>query len=323
MTDTRPFRFGVQARSAPDRKAWLDLGRRAEAAGYSVLTMPEHPNDQFSAIPGLAAIAGVTTELRLGQLVLTNDFKHPALLAKDYATLDVLSDGRLEMGLGAGHVGEEYVQLGLPFEGRRVRVDRLFEAVEIIRGLMGDDVFSFKGIHYQLDRLDGYPKPIQQPPPLLVGGGGTRILEFAARNADIIGVNGTTGLGSSSPDWTRSGVPGPPGGIELINTMTATAIDAKVKTIRRAAGERINDIELNIRTYMTSVADDVQAATTDMTQRLHLPDGFLDDSPFALIGPPSKLVEDLLERRERWGFSYIVVSADDLDAFAPVVAELT
>src|ERR1700733_12711351 len=139
MTHIRPFRFGVQARSAPDRKTWLDLGRRAEGAGYAVLTMPEHPNDQFSAMPGLTAIAGVTTDLRLGQLVLTNDFNHPALLAKEFATLDLLSDGRLEMGLGAGHVGEEYAQLGIPFERKGTRVDRLFEAVEIVRGLMADE----------------------------------------------------------------------------------------------------------------------------------------------------------------------------------------
>jgi probable F420-dependent oxidoreductase len=323
MNHVRPFRFGVQARSAPDRKAWLDLGRRAEGAGYAALTMPEHPNDQFSAMAGLTAIAGVTTDLRLGQLVLTNDFKHPALLAKEFATLDLLSDGRLEMGLGAGHVGEEYAQLGIPFERKGTRVDRLFEAVEIVRGLMADEPLTFCGNHYQIEGLQGYPKPIQTPPPLLLGGGGRRILTFAARHADIIGVNGTTGLGSTSPDWTQRDNAAPPGGVELIKTMTAQAVDEKLDLIRAAAGHRLPDIELNIRTYMTAVADDVESATETLTQRLHLPDGFLAASPFALIGPPTKLTEDLLQRRERWGFSYIIVGADDLDAFAPVVASLT
>jgi probable F420-dependent oxidoreductase len=285
--------------------------------------MPEHPNDQFAAIPGLTAIAGVTTDLRLGQLVLTNDFKHPALLAKDLATLDVLSEGRLEIGIGAGHVGNDYAQLGIPFGDRRARVGRLFEAVRIIRGLMQDAPLTFHGEHYSIDGLDGFPKPLQTPPPLLLGGGGPRMLTFAARHADIIGVNGTTGLGLTSPNWTDGEQAGPPGGVDLINTMTAEAADEKVELIRRAAGDRISEIELSIRTYMTSVDDDVEGATKAVAHRLHVPEQFLGSSPFALIGPPSKLAEDLLERRERWGFSYIVISVDDLDVFAPVVAALT
>lgn len=287
-----------------------------------MLTMPEHPNDQFAAMPGLTAIAGVTTNLRLGQLVLTNDFKHPALLAKDLATLDVLSDGRLEIGIGAGHVGEDYARLGIPFEGRRTRVDRLFEAVKMIRGFMEDGPLTFHGEHYSIDGLDGFPKPLQMPPPLLLGGGGPRMLTFAAEHADIIGVNGTTGLGSTSPNWTEGDQAGPPGGVDLINTMTAQAVDKKVELIRKAAGHRFADIELSIRTYMTAVADDVAEVTRALADRLNVPGQFLDTSPFALIGPPSKIAEDLLERRERWGFSYTVVSADDLDAFAPVVAAL-
>jgi probable F420-dependent oxidoreductase len=322
MTHPRPFRFGVQARSARNRREWTELARRAEALGYALLTMPDHPNDQFAAMPGLMAAASVTTTLRLGQLVLTNDFKHPVVLAKELATLDVLSEGRLEIGLGAGHVGEEYAQTGVSFDDRRTRVDRLLESVAVIRGLMAEGPLTFNGKHYQIDNLDGFPKPVQARPPLLIGGGGRRILTFAARHADIVGVNGTTGLGRQSPDWTVNARSAPPGGDELINTMTAEAVDAKVRLVREAAGERYDQIELNIRPYMTSVVGDVEAGIDAVARRLLVDEAFLRTSPFALIGPPAKLTEDLLARRERWGLSYIVVSADDLDAFAPVVAKL-
>ncbi|MGC0367371.1 putative F420-dependent oxidoreductase [Rhodococcus sp. 27YEA15] len=322
MTQLRPFRFGVQARSARDRTAWTELARRTEAGGYSVLTMPEHPNDQFAAVPGLMSAADATTTLRLGQLVLTNDFKHPVVLAKELATLDVLSEGRLEIGLGAGHVREEYDQVGMPFDDRRTRVDRLFESITVIRGLMAEESLTFHGKHYTIEGLDGFPKPVQARPPLLVGGGGRRILSFAARHADIVGVNGTTGLGSQSPDWTDTTQSTPPGGHELIGTMTAEAVDAKVALIREVAGDRFTDLELNIRAYMTNVVDDIADGIDTMSRRLHVSESFLKTSPFALIGPPSKLIEDLLSYRERWGISYVVVSADDLDTFAPVVAKL-
>jgi probable F420-dependent oxidoreductase len=251
-----------------------------------------------------------------------HDFKHPVVLAKELATLDVLSEGRLEIGLGAGHVGEEYAQAGIGFDPRRTRVDRLFESVAVIRGLMAEGPLTFSGKHYQIDNLDGFPKSVQAPPPLLIGGGGRRILAFAARHADIVGVNGTTGLGKQSPDWTVSARSAPAGGNELVKTMTAEAVDAKVQLVREAAGERYDQIELNIRPYMTSIVGDVAAGIDAMARRVLVDEAFLRTSPFALIGPPAKLAEDLLARRERWGLSYIVVSADDLDAFAPVVAKL-
>lgn len=322
MTQPRPFRFGVQARSARNRKEWTELARRAEAYGYAVLTMPDHPNDQFATIPGLMAAADATTTLRLGQLVLTNDFKHPVVLAKELATLDVLSEGRLEIGIGAGHVGEDYAQVGIEFDDRRTRVDRLLESVEVIRGLMAEGPLTFAGKHYHIKDLDGFPKPVQARPPLLIGGGGRRMLTFAAKHADIVGVNGTTGLGAQSPNWTGAVRSAPPGGRELIATMTAEAVDDKVQLLREVAGERYQQLELNIRTYMTSVVSDVGAGIDAMARRLLVDEAFLRTSPYALIGPPAKLAEELLARRERWDFSYIIVSADDMDAFAPVVARL-
>jgi probable F420-dependent oxidoreductase len=305
----KPFRFGVQASTAPSRTAWTDLARRVEANGYDVLTMPDHFTDQLAPVPALMTAADATTSLRVGALVWDNDYKHPVVLAKELATMDVLSEGRLEIGIGAGWMISDYEQAGMPYDSAGVRIDRFVEGIDVIRGAMGDGSFSYSGKHYTISNYNGLPKPVQGPcPPILIGGGGKRVLSYAARNADIIGINGTMTAGVVGPD--------------AISTMTADAVTDKVNIVREAAGDRINDIEMNVRSFFVSVTDNADEVMTNMAQMIAVEKSFIADSPFALVGPPSKLIEDLIARRERWGFSYVIVGADDVESFAPVVAAL-
>jgi probable F420-dependent oxidoreductase len=305
----RPFRFGVQASKAPDRASWVDVAKRCEDRGYSALTMPDHFDDQLAPVPALMTAADATSTLRVGALVWDNDYKHPLVLAKELATMDLLSEGRLEIGIGAGWMMTDYEQAGIPYDRPGVRIDRFVEGLAIIKGLMGPDVFSYTGEHYTVTEHNGTPKSVQRPhPPILIGGGGKRVLTIAAREADIIGVNASM----------HAGVVGP----EAIATMTAESVDEKVAIIRDAAGTRLDAIEMNVRAFMVNVTDDRAGTMSFLSTMLGVDEQMIDTTPFALIGSPAKIVEDLLARRERWGFSYVIVGADDIDAFAPVVAEL-
>jgi probable F420-dependent oxidoreductase len=305
----RPFRFGIQASKANTRDLWVDLARRSEGHGYSCLTMPDHFDDQLAPVPALMTAANVTTNLRVGALVWDNDYKHPAVLAKELATMDVLSDGRLELGIGAGWMISDYEQMGIPYDSAKVRIDRFVEGLQVIKGAMAEGPFSFSGDHYTITNYNGTPKPIQAPcPPILIGGGGKRVLSIAAREADIVGINATMSAGVIGPD--------------AFNTMTAEAVDEKVAIVREAAGARFNDIEMNVRAFLVSITDDANQAASGIASMLGVEQQMVEQTPFALVGPTSKLIEDLLERRERWGFSYVIVGADDVESFAPVVAAL-
>lgn len=309
MTDHRPFRFGVQASTAENRLQWTDLAKRVEANGYSVLTMPDHFDGQLAPVPALMTAAEATTTLRVGSLVWDNDYKHPVVLAKELATMDVLTEGRLEIGLGAGWMRSDYEAAGMPYDRAGVRIDRFVEGLRVIKGLMAEGPFSFIGTHYTITGLDGTPKPVQGPcPPILIGGGGQRVLSIAAREADIIGINGTMHAGVVGPD--------------AIATMTAEAVDDKVSIVHAAAGDRLADIEMNVRVFMVNVTDDRTGTLAFIAKAIGVETSMVEQTPFALVGPPAKIVEDLLERRHRWGFSYIIVGADDIESFAPVVAEL-
>jgi probable F420-dependent oxidoreductase len=306
---TRPFRFGVQASGSLTGTAWKELARRVEGNGYSTLTMPDHFDDQLAPVPALTAAAAVTDTLRVGALVWDNDYKHPLVLAKELATMDVLSDGRVEIGLGAGWMIADYEQSGMPYDRAGVRIDRFVEGLAVIKGLMGPDPFSFEGQHYRITAHNGTPKPIQGPcPPILIGGGGKRVLSIAAREADIVGINATMSAGVIGP--------------QAFDTMTASAVDEKVAIVRDAAGSRWADIELNIRAFLVNIADDARAAAEGIAGMLGVTAEQVEETPFALVGPTSKIVDDLLERREHWGFSYVIVGMNDVESFAPVVAAL-
>ncbi len=309
MTAPRPFRFGVQAAGAASRAEWVGLATRAEDLGYSVLTMPDHFDDQLAPVPALMTVADATTSLRIGALVWDNDYKHPVVLAKELATMDLLSEGRLEIGIGAGWMISDYERAGMTYDRAGVRIDRFEEGLAVVKGLMGAEPFSFEGEHYRITGMNGTPKPVQAPcPPILIGGGGKRVLSIAAREADIIGVNASMHAGVVGPD--------------AIATMTAESVDEKVAIVKAAAGPRLEQIEMNVRVFMVQVTEDRAGTVSFLASAIGVEEQMIETTPFALVGPPSKLIDDLLERRERWGFSYIIVGGGDVEAFAPVVAAL-
>jgi probable F420-dependent oxidoreductase len=308
----RGFRFGIQVSKASSAQDWAELARRAEGAGYDVLTMPDHFTDQLAPMPALMAAASATTTLRVGALVFDNDYKHPLVLAKELATMDVLSDGRTEIGLGAGWMISDYEEAGIPYDSPKVRIDRFVEGLAVIKGVMRQGPFSFSGDHYTITNYEGHPKPVQQPlPPILIGGGGKRVLTFAAREADIIGINGTL----------TAGVVGP----EALSTMTAESVDEKVDIVAEAAkaAGRLADIEMNIRTFFVKVTDDRDKTVDGISQMFGVSREMINSSPFALIGSVESCIEQLLERREKWGFSYTIVGGENIDECAPIVAALS
>jgi len=272
--------------------------------------MPDHFTDQLAPVPALMSVADATTKLRVGALVWDNDYKHPVVLAKELATMDLLSDGRLELGIGAGWMISDYEQSGIPYERAGLRIDRMIEGIDVMKGCFAQGAFSYAGKHYTITNYDGLPKPLQAPcPPILIGGGGKRVLTYAAQVADIIGINATMSAGAVGP--------------EAISTMTAEAVDGKVDIIRDTAGDRFNHVEMNIRAFLVNITDDAAGAISRLAKGMGVEESMVAETPFALMGPPSKLIEDLIARRERWGFSYVIVGGEDIEKFAPVVAALS
>ena len=255
------------------------------------------------------AAADATERLRVGALVWDNDYRHPVVLAKELATIDVLSGGRLQIGIGAGWMATDYTQSGIPYDSNKVRVDRFEEGLAVLTGALSGEPFSYSGAHYAVTDYTGLPRPVQQPrPPILIGGGGKRVLSIAARHADVVGINGTL----------SAGVVGP----EAVASMTAEAVDQKIATVRAAAGARIDDIELNVRAFIVRVTDDRRGVMDQIAGFVQVDRSFVEQSPFALIGTTDQIADDLLRRRERWGFNDVIVGAEDVESFAPVVAEL-
>jgi probable F420-dependent oxidoreductase len=307
---TRPFRFGIQCSSPPDLSAagWRDLARRVEALGYHRLTVSDHLDDQLAPIAALMAAADATTTLRVGALVFCNDYRHPAVLAKEAATLDVLSDGRFELGLGAGWMTTDYEHAGIEMDRPGVRIARLEEAVQVVRGLFGDEPLHFHGDFYDVDGLAGTPTPLQRPLPILIGGGGRKVLELAGRHADIVGLN------PALPNGVIDAAAGP--------NATAAATDQKIAWVRAAAGDRFDQIELHTRIHLAVVTDQRAEMAEALAAGFGLTPAEALETPHALCGTVEEIVEDLLVRRERHGISSIGLSLDAMEAFAPVVAAL-
>lgn len=306
---TKPFRFGIQAGGPADARGWAELARKAEDLGVSTFTMADHLDDQLGPIAGLMAAAAATTTLRVGALVFCNDYRHPVVLAKEAASIDVLSDGRLELGIGAGWMTSDYEQSGIPLDPAGERIDRLEEALAIVKGLFADGPVTHHGEHYRVTGLEGTPKPVQKPgPPILIGGGGKRVLSLAARTADIVGINVNLAGGVIDANV------GPDATVE--------ATDQKIAWIRDAAGDRFEKLELQVRVHLASITDDRDALAEAMGPALGLTPEAALASPHALAGTVNQVIEQLEQRRERWGISYIGISADSLDDMAPVIARL-
>jgi probable F420-dependent oxidoreductase len=310
----RSFRFAAGA-AGPDRSALIQQARDAESMGYSTYLVADHLLDQFGPVPALVAVADATTRLRLGTFVLNNDLRHPAVLAQDLASLDVLSDGRLEIGLGAGWNVKEYRQAGVAFDRYPVRFERMRESLHVLKGLFGDGAFSFDGKHYQITDMDGRPKPKQRPhPPIMLGGGGQRLLRLAATEAQIVGLAPRI----PSPEHPD------------IRSCTAEATAEKVAWVREAAGPRFAELELNTYTALgpVQITDDAIAAGSAVADRLRQRYGAelsveeVLDSPHVFIGTVQQLVDKCLALRERLGITYIFAFGD-LPGFAKVVERVS
>jgi probable F420-dependent oxidoreductase len=307
----KPFRFGVNVRHAQSRAEWAEKARKVEDLSYSTLTIPDHLTDLMAPIPALISAAEATKHIRVGTNVLNNDFRHPVLVAREAATIDLLTDGRLQLGLGAGSIRSEYEQAGLSFDRGRTRVERLSEAVTIIKGLLSGEEVTFSGRHYRVTGHAIAPTPVQKPrPPILIGGNGPRLLALAAREADIVGFSGITfkSGGTASPD---------------LSGWRPSSVDERVQRIRDIAGERYARLELNALVQRVVVTDDRHGAAEELASRWpQLSANDILQSPYVLIGTVDQMVQDLTTRRQRWDISYYVVQEPYLDDFAHVVARL-
>jgi probable F420-dependent oxidoreductase len=307
----KPFQFMIQCSSPPqvDSKSWAELARRCEALGYSVLTVSDHLDEQVAPIAALMAAANATSTLRIGSMLFCNDYRHPVVLAKEAATLDALSDGRFELGIGAGWMTSDYERAGLPMDPPGVRIDRMAEAIDVLKGLFAAGPFSYAGKHYQIADLAGTPKPLQQPhPPFVIGGGGKRLLELAAREADVVGLNMNMAKGVIDASV------GP--------NATAEATDEKIGWIREAAGERWQHLELLTRVHLVMVTDDRDEVIQALAGGFGLTFEQALATPHALVGSVDQITDTLVERRERFGISRIGVAVHALEALAPVVDRL-
>ncbi len=304
-----PFRFGIQCKGPVDAAGWPALAREVEDLGWSTLTIADHLDEALAPVPALVAAADATTTLRLGTMVLANDYRHPVVVAKEAATIDVLSGGRLELGIGAGWMTADYEAAGIPLDDPGTRVDRLAEAVTVLRGLWGPGPFSFEGSHYRVDDLDGRPAPATLGgPPIVIGGGGRRVLQLAARAGDIVAVNVNLRAGVIDERAFPDGTP--------------DSTDRKLAWIREAAGERFGGLELQARIHLAMITDDRSSVIGELAPAFGLSPDDAAATPHALIGSVEEICDQLVERRERWGISYLGLSGDQLRAFAPVVARL-
>jgi probable F420-dependent oxidoreductase len=318
----RPFRFAVQSYATDHAAAWRATARKTEALGYSTIHLADHyigpgpalaatnhPVQSIAAVPAMAVAAEVTTTLRIGCRVLCADYHHPVVLAKELATLDLLSDGRIEAGLGAGWLAGEYEAMGIPFARAGKRIEHLAAVVDLLRACFADGEVKVDHAGVFAQGFEALPKPVQpNGPPIMIGGGSPKVLRLAAAKADIVSVNfdnssgtiGSFGVGSGTADQTAT----------------------KVGWVREGAGDRFADLELEIAAYFTSVTDQVDDVLRRLGAAFDLAPEQLACHPHVLVGPVGAICDELERRREAYGFSYITVPESAADAFAPVVARL-
>jgi probable F420-dependent oxidoreductase len=310
MPHDRKFRFAVQHTHAPDGAAWLAMARRAEDSGVSVFSLPDHLGDQFAPIPALAAVAAVTSTIRLSMFVLANDNRHPGILAKEIATLDTISHGRVELGMGAGWTRTEYDSLGMTFDTPGVRIERLGEAVKILRGCFTEEKFSFTGKHYKVTDLAIRPRPVRSSGiPIVLGGGGKKMLSLAAREADIVSIAANNQLrpSMSSP----------------LTGFAHAQVSEQAGWVREAAGARFDGIELNVRVLAVAIHPDREAAARELSAGLGVPPEDLLDSPFAFIGTLQQIEDQVQRIRDELGISYFTISQRHAAPLLPLIGRMT
>jgi len=309
----RPFSFLADAYDVSSARELGERARAAEDLGVTTFVLPDHLVGQPAPVPYLAAVAALTERIRISAFVHNNDLRHPAVLAQELATLDALSEGRLDVAIGAGWNEAEYTAIGLPFDPARVRQARLAESVTVLKGCFGADPFSFAGEHYTITDYDAQPKPVQQPhPPFFIGGGGRTTLELAAREAQTVGF---------APRILRGGVPDP-------RSFTWAATEEKIGWVREAAGERFDELTLNVYPsfWPVTVTDDLDGEAGKVAAALLERSGIeltvpeVIDSPHIFIGSHDRFVEKFTELRDRLDISSFLIG--DLDQLGPAVEQL-
>ena len=308
-----PFRFGVQFSKSASGDDYRDSVRRIEDLGYSTVFCPDHFDDQWAPTVALTVAAEATTDLRVATLVYDVDYRHPVVLAKEIATLDLVSNGRVEFGIGAGWMSDDYDTAGIPFDKAGIRIDRMVEAIDVVRGLWSGQPLNFQGEHYVVRDMTGAPSPCQPGgPPIIVGGGGKRVLTEAARRADIVGLNASLHSGSVGPETALSAL-----GERFLE---------RRNWVEEAAGERFSQLELQMNTFMTAVTA-TTAEADEMIEGMAPMCGLSPDQartiPMVLAGTVNDVCEQLHHHRELYGTSYWVIHEGEVDAMAPVVAKMS
>jgi probable F420-dependent oxidoreductase len=319
---SKPFRFGLQAYAPNSGKEWRELARKAEASGFSsfhladhiigpgpALTATGHPVQTVAAIPAMAVAAEATSTIKVGCRVLCVDYRNPVMLAKEVATLDFFSEGRLELGLGAGWLQGEYEAIGVPFDRAGVRIDRFEEVIALLRASFAEGELNIDTPHVHAVGFEAVPKPFTKSgPPIMIGGGAKRILTIAGREADIVSLN----FNNSSGKLGAAG----------IGSSTAELTDQKIQWIKDGAGARFDQIEIEIAAYFTIVTPDGEGTRAKMAPMFGMTPEVFAEHPNALIGSVDEICDRIVERRERFGISYVSFGASVIDSVIPVVERL-
>ncbi len=307
---TQPFRFAVQVFAAPTGKEWREKARKVEDLGYSTLYMPDHFGDQWGPLVGMTVAAEATDTLKVGTLVFDNDYRHPVVLAKEMATLDLATEGRVEFGLGAGWMKTDYDQSGIPYDEPKDRVGRFEEGLKVIRDLWRDGRADLDGRHYKITAAKGEPRPYTPGgPPLVIGGGGKRVLSIAAREADIVGINPNLKAGYLGP--------------EMADSAKGHRYRRRLEWIREAAGERFDALELQVLVFIVQYTDNSKKAYEDLAPGFAMTPDEARQVPIALVGTVDEICDTLRQRREEYGMSYVVVQEPAIEDFAAVVGKLS
>jgi probable F420-dependent oxidoreductase len=306
---TRPMRFATQSGGAPSGQEWIDRAKRLEALGYDTLAMPDHMiGGAWAAMPSLAVAATVTRTLRVGTLVIDNDFRNPTVLARECATVDVLTNGRFELGIGAGWLDRDYQSTGIPFDRGRVRVARLAEAVTLMKRLFTEEQVTFAGEYYKVEKAECRPKPVQQPyPPFLIAGGGPDILALAGREANIVAIvpAGITGSGKIPPE-----------------NFTLGTMRGQIGLVRDSAGARFGEIELSMFLDCT-LSDDREKSIVELAEERKVDPEVVRNNAYRGIGTLRDIRDHIVHVRDAIGVTYFCLRGPDVESFGPIVSELT